>query len=306
MMKKLLLAVVASLSLAACFGEEFTVGSSEQADAQPGLDSSPDSGEAAVETGDEQKVEASSESGEDVDAANDALLEAAEDSADEAEVDAAEEASVDAPVDAAEEPEADAAEDVAVDSPEEADVGLDAADDGEAEADVVTDVHEAGQDATDAPLDTDPLPPCDIIPPTGWWVCYVLEHSGTPQGFVGLSGGIVPPGQSIESYWNDPMNGEANTKCISPSNLLDYVLCPLGALDSDTRVQFIAALHPNPNDGLMAGTQGCDTVACSGEAYIYHNGVVVGKMLNSTPDGVLDFIPNFTPPNRLNLYFDVQ
>jgi len=271
-MRSLLLVILAGLVLAGCGGAEFSEGlgtSDSGFEAAVG----PEAGDTATETGEDAGADMVVEAENDV--AQDVVAEA--DSGEDAVADVAEEPDVahDVAADVAEEPSEDAPAEVSVDAPE-------------------------------ADVDSGPLPPCGIVPQQGWWICYVLEHSGTPQGFVGLSGGIAPSGESIQGYWNDPMYGEANTKCVSPSNLLDYVLCPLGALDSDTRVQFIAALHPNPNDGVMAGTMACDTAACSGEAFVYHDGVVVGKMLNSTPDGVLDFIPNFTPPNRLNLYFDVQ
>lgn len=265
-MRSILLVVLAGLMLAACSGSAFT---EFELDAAADVVVVPDGGDSAIEAGDEKLPEASPEA--DV---PDVLTEAdatAEDAVSEAEVEAD---VTDAPFEVA--------------------------------ADVAEDVVEAGEAATDAPIETGPLPPCGIVPTQDWWICFKLDHQSQPLAFVGLSGGIVPSGQSIETVWSSPLIGAANTRCIAPSNLLDYVLCPLGNLDNVGYVQFTAGLHPNTTDGFLAGTLACGTETCEGEAHVYHDGTEVGSMQNSTTSGVLNTITHYTPPGRLDLYFSVQ
>ncbi len=272
------------LALVGCGGAEFSVAGSPE-DTAPGDAAVPDGKEAAVEVGDEKLPEASPEA----DAA-DAPIDVAEDVAQDV-VTEADAAAEDVVSEAEASPEADAT-----------DAPIDVAED------VAQDVHEAGDAATDAPVDTGLLPPCGIVPQQGWWICYKLDHQSQPLAFVGLSGGIVPSGQSIENYWSSPLIGAANTKCIAPSNLLDYVLCPLGNLENVGYVQFTAGLHPNTTDGFIAGTLSCglEPDSCSGEAYVYHDGSQAGSMQNGQTNGVLGTIQHFTPPGRYDLYFSVQ
>jgi hypothetical protein len=149
--------------------------------------------------------------------------------------------------------------------------------------------------------------PCGPIPQDGkWYVCVVYPHPNNPTAHVGLAGGAAPPGQSIQNVWNDPYN----LGCIAPTSNQDWVLCPVAAGNalSGTVVQFRHGLHPDTQSGTMVGTWGCGNSpgSCTGAVYVYTpQKTEPGKMENGTTSGILTTVPNFNPPNLLDLQFTI-
>ncbi|MFA4955106.1 MAG: hypothetical protein WC641_07405 [Patescibacteria group bacterium] len=215
------------------------------------------------------------------------------------------ESSVEAPDDVATDDGDASAEDAAVDP---VDATIEDADAPIEDADAAIDSVDAPDDVFDASVDTidvveEPVPTglCGPIPQAGWWICYAWPHPDAAAWNVGLAGAVVPFGGDIVYLWADPFKGVAGN-CIAPLASDDFVLCDLGLLVSKIEVSIAPGLHPNIN----ASTQSyaCwDT--CLGSAEIYHNGGLVGWLVQGATGGILTYVQHYQPPLRKDLFLKV-
>ncbi len=134
--------------------------------------------------------------------------------------------------------------------------------------------------------------PCGEIVQTGWSICYVLAHIAFPNDYVGLAGGVVPPGGDIsQNYWKDPWTG-----CVSTDWTQEFVTCAQGSLAPGSYMQFRAGIHDEPTLGTIAGTWACNYTDCQGECLIYRDGEEVGRLKDGILSGLLEGIVHYQPP----------
>jgi hypothetical protein len=172
-------------------------------------------------------------------------------------------------------------------------------------------VFEAGPDAVEEPdvvvqPDADPCPnggilaggpdDCGQAPTNGLWICVIVPHIKV-CGTVGAAGANPPQGESVDTYWHDPMIVTGGP-CVAGANTEDFVLCKLPAPPT-TKVQFAPGLH-NDAGPTLQDRFACDSQNCRGRIHVYKNGSEVGGMQNSAASGIVTLVPH---QGRLDIEF---
>jgi hypothetical protein len=144
-----------------------------------------------------------------------------------------------------------------------------------------------------------PVGPCGPIPATGLSLCWTYGSSVPASQYVGFAGGTADPamGQTIQTVFFNPRH-------VNPTIDQPYVLYDLGNPSEDADIQLRPALFSAPGNSSLPGTWDCGSSACSGDGYVYLNGIEIGSYIDGIADGALSTVPHFDPPYLLNLKVD--